>query len=169
MKIKAKYYMKKIPAALAAFMLLSGVSDHALAAGPPTPEYIMDLTIAGTGAGDRSGIQLFRTRYMLEFARLREQIGKDRAMRRMPQKPDGTKPHASAANGGAPSSSRPSNAPKPPKTETFALHVDNAGFSDSTGMMREGVIYTNRSLTGDKDRLTMEWFRAQGVDTGALE
>ncbi|MBQ5414074.1 MAG: hypothetical protein IIU21_05380, partial [Schwartzia sp.] len=61
MKIKAKYYMKKIPAALAAFMLLSGVSDTALAAGPPTPEYIMDLTIAGTGAGDRSGIQLFRT------------------------------------------------------------------------------------------------------------
>ncbi|MDY6295437.1 MAG: ShlB/FhaC/HecB family hemolysin secretion/activation protein [Schwartzia succinivorans] len=169
MKIKVKYYMKKIPVALAAFMLLSGVSDTALAAGPPTPEYIMDLTIAGTGAGDRSGIQLFRTRYMLEFARLREQIGKDRAMRRMQQKPEGTKPPSASVNSGAPSGSMPPNRPKPPKSETFTLHVDNAGFSDSTGMMREGVIYTNRNLSGNKDRLTMEWFRAQGFDTGALE
>lgn len=162
-KIHPKSILKLsvIPTAAA---LLCGICSTSFAA-PPTPEFIIRKTIEGTEAGDRSGIQLSRTRYMLEWGRLREQIGKDRAMRRMPAMP----PAGAVPPSGAPAGAPPKNLPKPPKNETFSLHVDNGGFSDSTGMMREGIIYTNRSLTGNKDRLTMEWFRAQGVDTGALE
>jgi hemolysin activation/secretion protein len=152
-----------IPTAAA---LLCGTPSPALAA-PPTPEFIINRTIEGTETGDRSGIQLSRTRYLLEWGRLREQIAKGRAMRRMPAMPPAGA--VGAPPPGAPAGGPPKNLPKPPKNETFSLHVDNGGFSNSTGMMREGIIYVNRNLSGNKDRITMEWFRAQGVDTGALE
>lgn len=161
--LKSLFALPVIPTAAA---LLCGTCGTALAA-PPPPEFIIRQTIEGTEAGDRSGIQLSRTRYLIEWGRLREQIEKGRAIRRMPAMPPAGV--GAAPPSGAPAGVPPKNAPKPPKNETFSLHVDNAGFSDSTGMMREGIIYVNRNLSGSRDRLTMEWFRAQGVDTGALE
>ena len=49
-----------------------------------------------------------------------------------------------------------------PSHEEFTLYGDNAG-SESTGQWREGIFYTDRSLTGRRDSLTLGLLRTQGM------
>ena len=49
-----------------------------------------------------------------------------------------------------------------PRSETLALYADNMG-SISTGRERFGLIYTNRSLTKSRDRLTLMTLDARGM------
>lgn len=49
-----------------------------------------------------------------------------------------------------------------PKNDAFTLYGDNAG-SESTGLWREGLYYTNHSLSGWRDRLTVGFLRTQGL------
>ena len=49
-----------------------------------------------------------------------------------------------------------------PKNETLALYADNMG-SISTGRERFGLIYTNRSLSKSRDRLTLMTLDARGM------
>lgn len=54
-----------------------------------------------------------------------------------------------------------------PKNDVFSLVVDNGG-STSTGEWREGVYYSNRSLSGRRDSLTAGYIRAEGLNSGSL-
>ena len=49
-----------------------------------------------------------------------------------------------------------------PRNETIALYADNMG-SVSTGRERAGLIYTNRSLSKSRDRLTLMTLDARGM------
>ena len=49
-----------------------------------------------------------------------------------------------------------------PKNGTFTFYVDNAG-GETTGRWREGLYYTNRSLLGWRDRLTLGLLHTRGV------
>ncbi len=49
-----------------------------------------------------------------------------------------------------------------PRNETIALYADNMG-SISTGRERAGLIYTNRSLSKSRDRLTLMTLDARGM------
>ena len=51
-----------------------------------------------------------------------------------------------------------------PKQDVFTLFADNAG-SASTGAWREGLNYTNRSLSGRRDSATVGYVRAKGQDS----
>lgn len=51
-----------------------------------------------------------------------------------------------------------------PKNDAFMLYGDNSG-SETTGRWREGIYYTNRSLFGWRDRLTLGLLHARGLDS----
>ena len=53
---------------------------------------------------------------------------------------------------------------KEPTNDAFTLYGDNAG-SETTGRWREGVYYTNRSLFGWRDRLTLGFLHTQGLNS----
>lgn len=53
---------------------------------------------------------------------------------------------------------------KEPKNDAFTLYGDNAG-SETTGRWREGIYYTNRSLFGWRDRLTLGFLHTQGLNS----
>lgn len=54
-----------------------------------------------------------------------------------------------------------------PKNDVFTLTVDNSG-NTSNGEWREGIYYTNRSLTGRRDSLSVSYVRAKGLDSVGL-
>jgi hemolysin activation/secretion protein len=54
-----------------------------------------------------------------------------------------------------------------PSHAGFTLYGDNAG-SESTGRWREGIFYTDRSLTGWRDSLTLGLLRTQGMDSFSM-
>ena len=49
-----------------------------------------------------------------------------------------------------------------PQRSTFTTYVDNAGY-DSSGLWREGLFYTNKSLTGKRDILNISTIFSQGT------
>ena len=51
-----------------------------------------------------------------------------------------------------------------PKNQQVTVYGDNAG-SVTTGRWREGIFYTNRSLLGWRDSLTLGFLRAQGLNS----
>lgn len=105
---------------------------------------------------DRSGVQIKEARRMMWLQRLRETIGRDRAMRNIAPTPHGdSKPPDGM---GAPARRRG------PKQQTFAIHADNSGY-DSSGVWREGIFYANRDLTGGGDLLMLSYIRSKGVDS----
>lgn len=53
---------------------------------------------------------------------------------------------------------------KEPTNDAFTLYVDNAG-GEATGRWREGVYYTNRSLFGWRDRLTLGFLHTRGLNS----
>ena len=55
-------------------------------------------------------------------------------------------------------------AAKEPKNDAFTLYGDNSG-SETTGRWREGVYYTNRSLFGWRDRLTLGFLHTRGLNS----
>lgn len=54
-----------------------------------------------------------------------------------------------------------------PKQQSTTLFVDNSG-SDSTGEWRTGLSYTNVSLTGRRDSLSIMGLRSRGNNSGAI-
>lgn len=55
-------------------------------------------------------------------------------------------------------------ASEPPRRDTWSLYADHAG-SETTGRWRQGLFYTNRSLTGRRDTLTLSGLHAKGLDS----
>ena len=53
---------------------------------------------------------------------------------------------------------------KEPKNDAFTLYGDNSG-SETTGRWREGLYYTNRSLFGWRDRLTLGFLHTRGLNS----
>ena len=51
-----------------------------------------------------------------------------------------------------------------PKNHVFTLYMDGAG-NESTGRWREGVFYTNRSLTKRRDRFNLGYLHSRGMDS----
>ena len=52
---------------------------------------------------------------------------------------------------------------EPPENQTISLYVDNAGY-ENNGRWRAGVLYSNRSLTGHRDHLNMNYLHSEGSD-----
>ena len=51
-----------------------------------------------------------------------------------------------------------------PQRDAWTLYADHAG-SETTGRWRQGLFYTNRSLTGSRDALALSYLRAKGLDS----
>lgn len=54
-----------------------------------------------------------------------------------------------------------------PKNDIFTFLVDNTG-STSTGQWREGIYYSNRSLSGRRDSITVGFVRSEGLKSGSF-
>lgn len=54
-----------------------------------------------------------------------------------------------------------------PKQHNFTLYSDNAG-SDSSGLWRGGIFYTNKSLTGNRDSLMLSGIFSKGTKSGSF-
>ncbi|MGN0941110.1 MAG: ShlB/FhaC/HecB family hemolysin secretion/activation protein [Selenomonadaceae bacterium] len=54
-----------------------------------------------------------------------------------------------------------------PKRDAWTLYMDRAG-SETTGRWRRGIFYTNRSLTGVRDALSLGYINAQGLDSVSM-
>lgn len=52
---------------------------------------------------------------------------------------------------------------EPEKNHVFTLYTDNYGY-DTSGRWREGIFYTMRSLTGQRDALRLSYLRSKGTD-----
>jgi len=112
---------------------------------------VLANAIANTDATEKSGVQMIRARKAMDWARIWEQLMADQARRR----------RGSPSSPGAPGG-KPAPAGGLPRQQ-FSIHLDNCGFTPS-GIWRTGLFYTNRDLTGHKDRLTAVYMRAKGVD-----
>ena len=51
-----------------------------------------------------------------------------------------------------------------PRRDIWTLYADRAG-NETTGAWREGLFYTNRSLFGHRERLSLGYIRAKGLDS----
>lgn len=51
-----------------------------------------------------------------------------------------------------------------PRRDVWTLYADRAG-NETTGVWREGLFYTNRSLLGHRERLSLGYIRAKGLDS----
>lgn len=51
-----------------------------------------------------------------------------------------------------------------PQNSSFTLYADNAG-NFTTGEFREGLFYTNRSLLGNRDALSLGYLRSKGLNS----
>jgi hemolysin activation/secretion protein len=51
-----------------------------------------------------------------------------------------------------------------PRRDVWTIYADRAG-NETTGVWREGLFYTNRSLFGHRDRLSLGYIRAKGLDS----
>lgn len=51
-----------------------------------------------------------------------------------------------------------------PRRDTWTLYTDRAG-NKTTGLWRRGLFYTNRSLTGLRDALSLSYINAKGLDS----
>lgn len=56
---------------------------------------------------------------------------------------------------------------EPKKNFNFNFYMDNNGY-DTTGMWREGLVYTNYSLTGKRDALSLNYIHTKGTNAGSL-
>ena len=54
-----------------------------------------------------------------------------------------------------------------PKQHNFTVYSDNAG-SDSSGLWRGGLFYTNKSLTGNRDQLMLSGIFSKGTKSGSF-
>ena len=70
------------------------------------------------------------------------------------------------ASGAAPPSAK-GRTPQGLPRQQFSLHVDNCG-QTNTGLWREGLFYTNRDLTGRRDRLAAMYMRSQGTNGASV-
>ncbi len=52
---------------------------------------------------------------------------------------------------------------EPEKNQTISLYVDNAGY-ENNGRWRAGLLYNNRSLTGHRDHLNINYLHSEGSD-----
>jgi hemolysin activation/secretion protein len=52
---------------------------------------------------------------------------------------------------------------EPEKNQTISLYVDNAGY-ENNGRWRAGLLYSNRSLTGHRDHLNINYLHSEGSD-----
>ncbi len=52
---------------------------------------------------------------------------------------------------------------EPEKNQTISLYVDNAGY-ENNGRWRGGLLYNNRSLTGHRDHLNLNYLHSEGSD-----
>ena len=52
---------------------------------------------------------------------------------------------------------------EPKNNQTVSLYVDNHGY-DTSGRWREGIFYTVRSLTGQRDALRLSYLRSNGTN-----
>ena len=53
-----------------------------------------------------------------------------------------------------------------PRQHNFTVYTDNAG-SDSSGLWRAGMFYTNKSLTGNRDTLMVSGIFSEGTKSRA--
>lgn len=51
-----------------------------------------------------------------------------------------------------------------PRRDVWTIYSDRAG-NETTGVWREGLFYTNRSLFGHRERLSLGYIRAKGLDS----
>jgi len=58
-------------------------------------------------------------------------------------------------------------AQEPSRRDTWTLYADHAG-SETTGRWRQGLFYTNRSLSGRRDLLTLSYLHAEGLETASV-
>lgn len=54
-----------------------------------------------------------------------------------------------------------------PRQHNFTVYTDNAG-SDSSGLWRAGMFYTNKSLTGNRDTLMVSGIFSEGTKSGSF-
>ena len=52
---------------------------------------------------------------------------------------------------------------EPEKNQTVSLYIDNAGY-ENNGRWRAGLLYNNRSLTGHRDHLNINYLHSEGSD-----
>ena len=52
---------------------------------------------------------------------------------------------------------------EPEKNQTISLYIDNAGY-ENNGRWRGGLLYNNRSLTGHRDHLNLNYLHSEGSD-----